>query len=149
MLVDQDADAQRLVDLLVALDAAGVRLVGIGAAPLDGSDEASRRGHRNPTIAIGQPVLQGDLDRAKVRAIVREAQPKLLACYTAALAGQTELTGVVQVQFYVGPKGKVTSAQASGVDPAVANCIAGVVKALAFPAVKGGAQVNYPFVLRP
>jgi hypothetical protein len=149
LLVDQDADAQRLVDLLVALDGAGVRLVGIGAAPFDGSDEAKRRGHRNPTIAIGQPVVQGGLDKAKVRAVVRDARPKLFACFTTALAQQPELTGVVVTQFYVNPKGKVATVDASGVDPAVAKCIAGVLKALAFPAVKGGAQINYPFLLRP
>jgi len=151
LLVDADANAQRLVDLLVALDAAGVRSVGIGAAPAPGSDEAKRRGHRNPTVVLGQPNAQGDLDKPLIRRVVRDAQPKLLACYTGALARQPELAGTVQTQFAITPKGKVKLANAAGVDPAVAACIAGVIKKLEFPKPKGGGmvQVNYPLLLRP
>jgi len=39
---------------------------------------------------------------------------------------------------------------ASGVDPDVASCVAGVIKKIEFPKPKGGGnvQVNYPFVFR-
>lgn len=43
VLVDPDVDAQHLVDVLVALDVAGVRSLGLGAAPT--GDELARRGH--------------------------------------------------------------------------------------------------------
>jgi hypothetical protein len=57
------------------------------------------------------------------------------------------LAGTVQVQFFIKPDGTVASAAASGVDPAVASCVADVIKSLAFPKPNGGGgvQVNYPF----
>lgn len=44
ILVDESIDAQRLVDLIVALDRAGVTMIGLGAAPAAGSTEANKRG---------------------------------------------------------------------------------------------------------
>jgi hypothetical protein len=44
ILVDADVDTQRLVDVLVAADLAGVRVIGLGNAPAAGSSEATKRG---------------------------------------------------------------------------------------------------------
>jgi hypothetical protein len=149
VLVEADIDSQRLVDLLVALDSAGVRTIGMG--PMPAPEELARRGKRVPTTRIGQPSAQGDLDKALIRRVVKAAVPKAEACYTKALAENSELSGTVQVQFFISPKGKVASASASGVDPALAECVAEVIKKLEFPAPKGGGgvQVNYPFTFRP
>ena len=50
------------------------------------------------------------------------------------------------VEFFITPKGTVAGANAHGFDNEVANCVAGVVGAIEFPAPKGGGgvQVNYP-----
>jgi len=151
LLVEPDADAQHLVDLLVTLDTAGVRVIGIGAAPAPDSDEAKRRGHRNPTFHLGRPNSVGDLDKKVIRDTVAAAKPQLFACYTASLAKQPELTGTVQTQFFITPKGNVAAAEGTGVDPDVAKCIADAIKKLEFPKPKGagGVQVNFPFSMRP
>jgi len=150
VLVDADVDAQRLVDLLVALDVGGVRMIGLGNAP--NAEQLKRRGHRNPTVAVGQPNAQGDLDKAVIRKVVRaDALQKIDACYDAALAKQSDLSGTVMVQFFIAPTGKVKTADAAGVDPDLAKCVAGVINKLEFPKPKGGGgvQVNYPFTMRP
>lgn len=149
ILVDTDVNAQRLIDVIVALDTAGVRHIGMGAMP--SADELSRRGHRIPTTSIGQPSSQGDLDKALIRRVVRTAKPAIHDCYTKALATNPALEGTLQVQFFITPKGKVASSTASGVDPDVAKCVADVVKKLEFPEPfgGGGVQVNYPFTMRP
>jgi hypothetical protein len=148
VLVDAEIDAQRLVDVLVALDIAGVRTIGIGTMP---AEELARRGKRIPRTLIGQPNAQGDLDKAEIRRVVKSSLEKISACYTKALLDNPALAGTVSTQFFIAPSGKVASATASGVDPAVAECVAGVVKALEFPKPKGGGgvQVNYPFTFRP
>jgi hypothetical protein len=45
----------------------------------------------------------------------------------------------------------VATSNASGVDPEVSSCVAGVIKSIEFPKPKGGGgvQVNYPFTFRP
>jgi hypothetical protein len=82
---------------------------------------------------------------------VKAAKPKIEDCYAKALATNPTIAGTVSVQFFITPKGTVASSSASGVDPALATCVAGVVKALVFPPPQGGGgvQVNYPFTMRP
>ncbi len=149
VLVDADVDVQRMIDVIVALDIAGVRQIGLGMAPT--AEELSRRGHRIPAVAMGQPNAMGDLDKAIIRRYVRGVKPKIAACYTKALATNPDLEGTVQTQFFITPTGSVATATASGVDPDVANCIGDVIKKIEFPKPKGGGgvQVNYPFTLRP
>ena len=68
-----------------------------------------------------------------------------------ALAASPNLSGKISVMFFIAPDGKVKASSASGVDPDVATCIAGVVKGIVFPKPKGGGgvQVVYPFQLEP
>ena len=114
------------------------------------SESELGRPHAVPTLSIGQPNVQGDLDKAIVRRYIKRHQDKLTACYETQLAKQPKLRGTVQAQFAIGGDGKVTQSDASGVDPAVASCIAGVIKAIEFPKPKSGTVgVNYPFTFRP
>ncbi|MBA3502594.1 MAG: AgmX/PglI C-terminal domain-containing protein [Myxococcota bacterium] len=149
VLVDPDIDSQRLIDLLVALDTAGVRTIGMG--PMPQPEELARRGKRIPTATLGQPNAMGDLDKALIRKFVKSSVHKMEACYTKALANDPSLAGTVNVTFFILPTGKVASSTASGVDPELSNCVAGVIKAIEFPKPKGGGgvQVNYPFTFRP
>jgi hypothetical protein len=68
-------------------------------------------------------------------------------CYERQLLAKPALAGVVSVQFLINSDGTVHSATAAGVDPDVATCVAGVIKAIEFPRVKGEGtvQVHYPF----
>ncbi|MBL0215154.1 MAG: AgmX/PglI C-terminal domain-containing protein [Myxococcales bacterium] len=149
VLVDADVDVQRLIDVVVALDLAGVRVIGMGAAP--STEELARRGHRVPKVSFGQPNVQGDLDKVSIRRALKSGIWKIRACYAKALVDNPGLYGTVVVQFFIMPSGDVANASAVGVDPSVAECVGGVVKALTFPKPKGGggAQVNYPFTMRP
>ncbi|MEO7091727.1 MAG: AgmX/PglI C-terminal domain-containing protein, partial [Polyangiales bacterium] len=74
----------------------------------------------------------------------------LTACYEPELAKQPALQGQVMTQFLISPKGTILQAAASGL-PVVAPCIAEKVKAVAFPAPKGGGvvQVNFQVTFRP
>ena len=148
VLVDTDVDAQRLVDVIVALDTAGVRMIGLGAMP--SAEERQRRGKRMPAVTPGPPIAQGDLDKPVIRRVVSKHRDKIVYCYEKALLAKPGLAGTVMVQFFIAPTGKVTSVSAHGVAPEVASCVAEVIKQLEFPPPTGGGgvQVNYPFTMR-
>ena len=150
LLVSSDLGVQRLVDVLVALEAIGVRVVVLGHAPAPGSDEARLRGHRIVAVRLGQPQSVGDLDRSIIRTYIKRRIPQIRACYVQALTRDSSLGGTVSTQFFITPNGSVSASNAAGVEPALAACIAGVIKATVFPKPKGGGgvQVNFPFNLR-
>jgi hypothetical protein len=104
-----------------------------------------------PTVEIGQPNAQGDLDKAIIRRYIKRNIPRITYCYEKELLAKPGLRGTVMTQFFIAPSGEVASATSSGVDPAVASCLARVIKAIQFPKPKGsgGVQVNYPFTFRP
>lgn len=104
-----------------------------------------------PTVSIGQPNAQGDLDKAIIRRYIKRNIQKITYCYEKQLLAKPGLSGTVQTQFFITPNGNVASASGSGVDPEVANCVAQVIKNIEFPKPKGGGgvQVNYPFTFRP
>jgi Ca-activated chloride channel family protein len=104
-----------------------------------------------PTIRIGQPMIQGDLDKSIIKRYVKRHLEKITYCYEKELLAKPTLDGTVVAQFLVGADGKVLSSTASGVDEKVASCIADVIKAIDFPAATGGikVEVNYPFTLHP
>ena len=149
VLVDADVGAQRLVDVLVAFDAAGVRAIGLGNAAT--AEDMKRRGKRMPMVRIGQPNAQGDLDKAMIRKVVKDSLDAIQHCYDVALQKTPTLAGTVMVQFFISPDGKVKASSASGVDPTLAKCVADAVKTFVFPKPRGGGgvQVNYPFTFRP
>jgi hypothetical protein len=104
-----------------------------------------------PTVSIGQPNAQGDLDKAIIRRYIKRNIQKITYCYEKQLLAKPGLSGTVQTQFFITPNGNVASASGSGVDPEVANCVADVIHGIEFPKPKGGGgvQVNYPFTFRP
>ena len=150
VLVGPDVDAQRLVDVLAALDAAGARAIALGTTPAPDNSQSKLRGQRIVRFASGQPNIQGGLDKAEVRRVVGKTDAKLRACYETELVAKPTLAGTVVASFLIDVKGKVHEATATGVDPAVASCIAGIIKTLQFPASgdKTKTQVNLPFSMR-
>jgi hypothetical protein len=104
-----------------------------------------------PTVSIGQPNAQGDLDKAIIRRYIKRNIQKITYCYEKQLLAKPSLAGTVSAQFFISPNGNVTASNGSGVDPEVANCVADVIHGIEFPKPKGGGgvQVNYPFTFRP
>jgi hypothetical protein len=148
VLVDADVTTQRLVDILVALDLAGVRTIGLGSTP--NPEELARRGHRIPNVVIGMPNAMGDLDKKEIRRVIKNARPALDACFAKALAIDPTTTGTVLVQFLIKTNGAVASAEGRGATRELAICTAKVIGALVFPKPKTGlVQVNYPFTYVP
>jgi hypothetical protein len=150
VLVAPGTDMQRLVDVIAALDAAGAQVVSLGPSPAAGSPEADKRGKRIVQARVGQPQSVGDLDKAIIRREVKAKLPQIKACYEQALLTEPTLSGTVLTQFFIAPTGAVLSCNGSGVSPAVAECVAGVIKSITFPKPEGGGgvQVNYPFTFR-
>jgi hypothetical protein len=148
VLVDPGIDAQRLVDVLVALDVAGEHAIGLGSMPNE--DELKRRGHRIATTSFGQPNAQGELDKAVIRRYVKRNGENFSACYQKGLTKDPSLSGTVMIMFMISSTGAVSTATASGVSDEVSTCVAGVVKAIEFPKpASGNVQVNYPITFRP
>jgi pSer/pThr/pTyr-binding forkhead associated (FHA) protein len=131
--------------------------IGHGNGAGDGYGNGNGRGGMHgrtssvPQVRIGQPSAVGDLDKAIIRRYIKRNISKITYCYEKQLLAKPGLTGTVSTQFFISPNGTVASANASGVDGAVASCVAGVLKAIEFPKPKGGGgvQVNYPFTFRP
>ncbi|HEU0030640.1 MAG TPA: AgmX/PglI C-terminal domain-containing protein [Kofleriaceae bacterium] len=104
-----------------------------------------------PTTSIGQPAAQGDLDKAIIRRYIKRNLQKLTYCYEKQLLVKPKLAGTVNAQFTIGANGSVVDSKASGLDPEVASCVAGVIKDIEFPKPKGAGVVivKYPFTFRP
>ncbi len=103
-----------------------------------------------PTVSIGQPNSQGDLDKAIIRRYIKRNIQKITYCYEKELLAKPALAGTLNTQFFITPNGNVAMAQATGFDREVASCVAKVIRDIEFPKPKGGGgvQVNYPFTFR-
>jgi hypothetical protein len=127
--------------------------IGRGSSSGNGYSRGDMRGRiaAVPTVALGQPSVKGDLDPAIVRRYIKRNIQKVDYCYEKQLLAKPGIAGTVQVQFFITPNGTVSRSDATGVDPEVASCVAGVIKDIEFPKPKdgGGVSVNYPFTFRP
>jgi FHA domain len=126
---------------------------GTGSGYGVGGGRGGMRGRTSavPTVSIGQPNAQGDLDKAIIRRYIKRNIQKITYCYEKQLLAKPGLAGTVSTQFFISPNGNVTASNGSGVDSEVANCVADVIHGIEFPKPKGGGgvQVNYPFTFRP
>ncbi len=136
VLVDGDVDAQELVDALVALEAAGVKGVGLGDAPPP--NQLALRGHRIPTAHFGRPKIEtGEIAVNPLRGELEDDHAAVLACYTTALAA-TDFDAKLSVAFDVAASGKVSNLKITGAEPAVATCVANALGTLSLPKLKSG-----------
>ena len=103
-----------------------------------------------PTVSVGQPAAQGNLDKAIIRRYIKRNIQKIQYCYERELLAHPSLAGKVTTQFLISETGAVKGVTASGVDPNVASCVAGVIKDIEFPKPSSGVvQVNYPITFWP
>lgn len=109
--------------------------------------------YKPPSVAIAAPVITGDLDAQLIRRYVRRHLAKVTYCYERELLRSPKLAGTVTVQFVVdSASGHVAGVTAAGLaHKEVETCIAGVIRAIEFPAAKGGGpvKISYPFTLAP
>jgi hypothetical protein len=123
----------------------------IGHGAGTGAGDARGRTAAVPTVSIGQPNVEGDLDKAIVRRYIKRDIQKIQYCYEKELLAKPTLSGTVVTQFSISGTGSVMTSKATGVDPAVSGCIENVIKGIEFPKPTGGGtvQVNYPLTFRP
>jgi hypothetical protein len=145
---------QRMVQVLELLRAAKVEAVYL--YPVQDATAHSSTGFVDrsggvPTVHIGNPNAQGDLDKAIIRRYIKRNIQKITYCYEKELLTAPDLEGVVSTQFFITPDGKVASSSGSGVSARVSSCVANVIKDIEFPKPKGGGgvQVNFPFIMKP
>jgi hypothetical protein len=126
---------------------------GTGSGYGTGGGRGGMRGRSKdvPTVRIGQPSAQGDLDKAIIRRYIKRNLQKITYCYEKTLVNEPGLAGTVKAKFTIEPTGLVSSSTASGVHADVADCVARVIHAIEFPKPKGGGgvHVSYPFVFKP
>jgi biopolymer transport protein ExbD len=167
----EDATWQQVVDVLAAAAAAKYGAVTLAASTMRGGfgwgtigtgrygtiGQGSGTGYgvggrrsNGPSVTIGQPNSQGDLDKAIIRRYIKRNIQKIQYCYEKQLLVKPGIEGTVSTQFFIRPDGKVETATARGVDTEVASCVADVIERIEFPKPRGGGgvQVNYPFTFR-
>jgi TonB family protein len=132
------------------------RCRGVGYGPGGGSGVGfAQKGRKVPQVrpqAIAD--LDGSMDKAVIRRIVRAHINEVRACYNQGLARDPGLRGRVAVQFTIGGTGSVLSAvvgESSLRDAAVGSCVTKAVRRWKFPRPPSGGLtvVTYPFVMDP
>ena len=130
---------------------------GAGEQPRGRSPGRASRGPMVILCAGPKPcmVAVGGLDKALIRRYVQRQLPKIQYCYEKELLANDTLHGIVDLHFLIQPDGHVSTVQATGVSPAVASCVGGVIKSIEFPAQRAGipdqrsvTDVRYPFTFR-
>jgi hypothetical protein len=82
-----------------------------------------------------------------VKALVTDALPKLRECYLTALKGAPALRGKMMVRFVANESGKITNieeAASTTQNPALFDCVKGIIAAIPFPKPGGTATVMLP-----
>jgi TonB family protein len=96
---------------------------------------------------------EGSLDKELVRKVIQDHRSQIRTCYESLLNQFPNLNGKVQVQFTIGPDGRVLSskvAQSSASNGQLEQCVASRVSLWQFPKPKGGGLVvvSYPFIFK-
>jgi hypothetical protein len=125
------------------------KLPGHGGFRIPGHDGVGLPRH---TQILPQPgearIIGSDYSKSIIRRYILRYRDQLSYCYEKQLLARPDLSGQVLTTFFIGTTGVVQSATATGMDPEVAGCIAGVIRTITFPPPHEGVQVNYPFTIR-
>jgi hypothetical protein len=97
-----------------------------------------------PTVSIGQPSAEGDLDKAIIRRYIKRNIQKIQYCYEKQLLAKPTLAGTVSAQFFITPNGTVAQSNGSGRPRGRELCRQGD-QEYRVPPRAAGVQVNYPF----
>jgi hypothetical protein len=104
-----------------------------------------------PSVSLGKPTVTGKLALDLVRRYIYRNKVRFSYCYERVLHKKPGLAGRIDTSFEIDGAGKVTAATASGVDPEISECFAGVIKRIEFPKPRDEkpVAVKFPLVLRP
>lgn len=115
------------------------------APPEDNPAKGRRRSKRGPAC-------NGEMNPTQVMRAIRGYQPRVRACYEAALRKNNDLQGTVKVTMRISSSGDVADVQVGGSlrDAKVTTCVRREARRWTFPAPKGGcAVVSAPFNFKP
>ncbi len=130
----------------------GGQLAGKGLGRVQGSE--GRRGKVRGRVSrvSSQARVRGNLDRGEVLRVINRATGAIQRCYERRLISNPTLSGRLVMAWTINTSGRVAgvSARSSSLsDPAVASCIAGVIRRLRFPQPEGGSvSISFPFLFR-
>ncbi len=141
-------------DALKGLGAGGFGAGGNGAGGRRDSGGGGKIAVGSVSAPAGDSVLEGNLSKGEIEAVIRANLAKIKACYERRLQAKRDLGGRVTTRFIIASNGRVTSAnvEASDLgDGPTESCIANEIKRWQFPLPRGGGQVTvkYPFVFSP
>lgn len=109
------------------------------------------RGDHEIEVELGQPSIEGHLDREIIQRVVREHRREIRDCYQRELQRNQDLSGRIVVAFTIDPQGNVARAEISETDlnnSEVEECVARRFRRFVFPepTTPGLVHVFYPFV---
>lgn len=115
------------------------------------ADAAAHTSDAEPQRMGQQARVDGGLDKATVREVVRARIDDVRHCYNAELNDNEELAGSVVVDFTIAATGSVHDVKvAESTMPArFDTCLAKRVATWQFPAAAQPTAVSYPFVMEP
>jgi hypothetical protein len=113
------------------------------------SSGGTRGTARVTMLVLGQPTVQGDLDKAIIRRYIKRNFQRLQYCYEKELQTNATLGGTVTAKFTIGVDGKVSASTATGLKE-VESCVTSALQSIEFPKPKSGkaVSVTYPLTYR-
>jgi hypothetical protein len=105
--------------------------------------------HAQPTVNVKAPKVVGPTNAEVVTRTMRRRLGQLMNCYDQSRTRDPKLRGTLKATFRVMPAGKVTAVRVEGVDNALENCAARVVRALRFPSAAAETSVQVAIAVRP
>lgn len=125
---------------------------GDGTGPGGPGDGPGPRGHEPvvPVVTVDDPVDDGGDDHYAelVQRRIKRHLDSIRYCYERELMAEPDLEGTVEVVFVISGEGAVVAAHGSGIGhDDLEDCVAGVIRGIAFPRPPGGSSVKitYPF----
>ena len=114
-------------------------------------DNMRRRPGPDVEVALGQPTVDGHLDRETIQRVIRQHRREVRDCYQRELQRTPDLAGRVVVNFTIDPEGNVAHGEITESEMGselVEECIVRRIRRWRFPApsTPGLVRVTYPFV---
>lgn len=140
-----------------AMGIGGIGTYGTGASKRGYGDVNLGSGNGEKAINAGDSLSKGGLEKEVIGKVVERHWPQVKYAYEKELVKNPNLAGRVEVNFVIGPDGKVKKAEIVsselGTSKSAKAVHAGILKSVktwTFPAPKGGGnvEVTYPFVFK-
>ncbi len=122
-------------------------LSGATTGRFDTSKGAEGLSNKRSIYTAGIPsetVILGSMDPDIIRQILKEHIPQFRYCYQKELESNSNISGVVRLDFIIGASGHVSRASVGGkgIPVDVRRCVGNVLRGIQFPSPKGGGQVE-------